>query len=100
MSRPPFTTVFAIYPNLTHLDFTGPHQVLCRIPGATTVIASVVAMFILDWRLAIFSLGLLPFFVALGAAGGRAAGEGAAGRRIHASVEYGAIGMDAYAFGA
>ena len=40
MSRPPFTTVFAIYPNLTHLDFTGPHQVLCRIPGATTVIAS------------------------------------------------------------
>lgn len=35
----------------------------------------------------------LPFFIALGAAG-----EGAAGRRIHASVEYGAIGMDAYAF--
>ena len=40
MSRPPFVTVFAIYPNLTHLDFTGPHQVLCRIPGATTIIAS------------------------------------------------------------
>ncbi|MFN3911217.1 DJ-1/PfpI family protein [Hyphomonas sp.] len=40
MSRPPFVTVFAIYPNLTHLDFTGPHQVLCRIPGATTLIAS------------------------------------------------------------
>lgn len=40
MSRPPFVTVFAIYPNLTHLDFTGPHQVLSRIPGATTLIAS------------------------------------------------------------
>ncbi|BBK38817.1 dioxygenase [Allostella sp. ATCC 35155] len=37
----------------------------------------------------------LPFFVAFGAAGG-----GAAGCRIHASVEYGAIGMDAYAFAA
>jgi ATP-binding cassette subfamily B protein len=35
------------------------------VSNATTVIASVVAMFILDWRLAIFSLGLLPFFVAL-----------------------------------
>jgi len=40
MPDQPFTTVFAIYPNLTHLDFTGPHQVLCRIPGARTLIAS------------------------------------------------------------
>lgn len=40
MPEQPFTTVFAIYPNLTHLDFTGPHQVLCRIPGARTIIAS------------------------------------------------------------
>lgn len=40
MSQPPFTTVFAIYPNLTQLDFTGPHQVLCRLPGATTIVAS------------------------------------------------------------
>lgn len=40
MSTPPFTTVFAIYPNLTQLDFTGPHQVLCRLPGATTIVAS------------------------------------------------------------
>ena len=40
MSPKPFTTVFAIYPHLTHLDFTGPHQVLTRIPGATTIIAS------------------------------------------------------------
>lgn len=36
----PFTTVFAIYDNMTHLDFTGPHQVLCRLPGATTIVAS------------------------------------------------------------
>ncbi|MCC7273457.1 MAG: dioxygenase [Alphaproteobacteria bacterium] len=35
----------------------------------------------------------LPFFVALGAAG-----EDAVGRRIHASVEYGALAMDGYAF--
>lgn len=40
MSERPFITVFAIYPDLTHLDFTGPHQVLCRIPGAETIIAS------------------------------------------------------------
>ena len=31
----------------------------------TTVIATVVAMFLLDWRLAVFSLTLLPFFVLL-----------------------------------
>jgi len=36
----PFTTVFAIYPDLTHLDFTGPHQVLCRLPNSTTIVAS------------------------------------------------------------
>lgn len=36
----PFTTVFAVYDNMTHLDFTGPHQVLCRLPDAQTVIAS------------------------------------------------------------
>ncbi|MGE0714874.1 MAG: class III extradiol ring-cleavage dioxygenase [Alphaproteobacteria bacterium] len=35
----------------------------------------------------------LPFFVALGAAG-----PDAIGRRIHASVEYGALAMDAYQF--
>lgn len=40
MSQKPFTTVFAIYPDLTHLDFTGPHQVLCRLPGAETIVAS------------------------------------------------------------
>ena len=30
----PFHIVFAIYPGMTHLDFTGPHQVLSRFPGA------------------------------------------------------------------
>jgi putative intracellular protease/amidase len=34
------TIVFAIYPGVTHLDFTGPHQVLCRLPDARTVVAS------------------------------------------------------------
>jgi ATP-binding cassette subfamily B protein len=33
------------------------------VGNATTVIASVVAMFVLDWRLALFALSLLPVFV-------------------------------------
>src|SRR5687768_13477905 len=33
------------------------------VGNLTTVIASVVAMFILDWRLTLFALGLLPVFV-------------------------------------
>jgi len=36
----PFTIVFALYPGVTLLDFTGPQQVLCRLPGAHTVAAS------------------------------------------------------------
>ena len=35
------------------------------VSNVTTVLASVVAMFLLDWRLALFSLALLPFFVGL-----------------------------------
>lgn len=38
---------------------------------------------------------LLPLFVALGAAGGQARAE-----RIHSSVDYGVLRMDAYRFGA
>ena len=34
------TIVFALYPGVTHLDFTGPHQVLCRLPGASAHLAS------------------------------------------------------------
>ncbi len=33
------------------------------VQNVTTVVAVVVAMFLLDWRLAVFSLVLLPFFV-------------------------------------
>jgi ATP-binding cassette subfamily B protein len=35
------------------------------VSNVTTVVASVVAMFLLDWRLALFSLAVLPFFVFL-----------------------------------
>jgi putative intracellular protease/amidase len=34
------TIVFAIYPGVTHLDFTGPHQVLVRAPDAEVIVAS------------------------------------------------------------
>jgi ATP-binding cassette subfamily B protein len=33
------------------------------VSNATTVLATIVAMAVLDWRLALFSLALLPFFV-------------------------------------
>jgi putative intracellular protease/amidase len=35
-----FRTVFAIYDGMTHLDFTGPHQVLSRLPNSETIVAS------------------------------------------------------------
>jgi ATP-binding cassette, subfamily B, bacterial len=35
------------------------------VSNVTTVLASIVAMFLLDWRLALFSLAVLPFFVLL-----------------------------------
>ncbi len=34
------TIVFAIFPDVTHLDFTGPHQVLCRLPDTEIIVAS------------------------------------------------------------
>jgi putative intracellular protease/amidase len=37
----PFIIVFALYPGVTHLDFTGPQQVLCRLPEARTIASSV-----------------------------------------------------------
>jgi putative intracellular protease/amidase len=40
MTAHPFRIVFAIYPGMTHLDFTGPHQVLSRTPQSETVVAS------------------------------------------------------------
>lgn len=36
----PFRIVFILYPRLTQLDFTGPYEVLARMPGAEIVIAS------------------------------------------------------------
>lgn len=35
-----FTVVFALYPRVTQLDFTGPYEVLARLPGARCVLAS------------------------------------------------------------
>jgi transcriptional regulator GlxA family with amidase domain len=35
-----FLVVFALYPNVTQLDFTGPHEVFARLPGAECVLAS------------------------------------------------------------
>lgn len=34
------TIAFALYPRITQLDFTGPHEVLTRLPGARCVLAS------------------------------------------------------------
>jgi transcriptional regulator GlxA family with amidase domain len=39
-SPPPFVVVFAIFEDLTQLDFTGPWEVLTRLPGADVIIAS------------------------------------------------------------
>ncbi|MDP1631837.1 MAG: DJ-1/PfpI family protein [Caulobacter sp.] len=39
MSAQPLHIVFALYPGVTHLDFTGPHQFLSRLPGARVTVA-------------------------------------------------------------
>jgi cyclohexyl-isocyanide hydratase len=36
----PIQIVFALYPNITQLDFTGPFEVLRRLPNARVVVAS------------------------------------------------------------
>jgi putative intracellular protease/amidase len=36
----PLQIVIALFPQVTHLDFTGPHQVLSRAPNARTIVAS------------------------------------------------------------
>jgi cyclohexyl-isocyanide hydratase len=36
----PFNVVFALYPRITQLDFTGPHEVLSRLPSAVCVLGS------------------------------------------------------------
>ncbi len=40
MVHDPFRIVFAIYPGMTQLDFTGPHQFFSRMPGSEVVVAS------------------------------------------------------------
>jgi cyclohexyl-isocyanide hydratase len=30
----PFRIGFLLFPNITHLDLTGPHEVLSQMPGA------------------------------------------------------------------
>ena len=40
MTAAPFRILFAVYPGMTHLDFTGPHQFLSRNPGWETIVAS------------------------------------------------------------
>ena len=37
----PFVTVFALFDDLTQLDFTGPWEVLSRLPDSETIVASV-----------------------------------------------------------
>jgi cyclohexyl-isocyanide hydratase len=36
----PIRIVFALYPGVTHLDFTGPQQFLSRLPNAEVIVAS------------------------------------------------------------
>ena len=40
MAERDFHIVETIYPGMTQLDFTGPHTIFSRIPGATVVVAS------------------------------------------------------------
>ncbi len=35
------TIVIALFPGVTHLDFTGPHQFFCRVPDSEVIVASV-----------------------------------------------------------
>lgn len=39
-TTPPFNVVFVLFDNVTQLDFTGPAQFLCRMPGAKVHVAS------------------------------------------------------------
>src|SRR5882724_1788249 len=36
----PLHIVFTLYPGITQLDFTGPYEVFCRLPGARVTVAS------------------------------------------------------------
>lgn len=43
-SQRPIVIVFPLYQDMTQLDFTGPHQVLARLPGVELVVASLGAV--------------------------------------------------------
>jgi len=40
MSDQKLVIVFALFPGVTQLDFTGPHQVFSQLPGAEVVLAT------------------------------------------------------------
>jgi len=40
MADQPFRIAFAVFPGMTQLDFTGPHQFLSRLPNSETLVAS------------------------------------------------------------
>lgn len=40
MAEERFRIVFAVYPGMTQLDFTGPHQILSALPGSEVIVAS------------------------------------------------------------
>ena len=40
MADQPFRIVFAVFPGMTQLDFTGPHQFLSRLPDSEVIVAS------------------------------------------------------------
>src|SRR5580698_456045 len=40
MPDQPIRIVFALFPGVTQLDFTGPHQVFSSLPGAEVILAS------------------------------------------------------------
>ena len=41
MSERNLIIVFAVFPGMTQLDFTGPHEVFARMPGSEVIVASV-----------------------------------------------------------
>jgi cyclohexyl-isocyanide hydratase len=41
MTPAPFSVVFALFPQVTQLDFTGPAEVFARLPGARLTLATV-----------------------------------------------------------
>ena len=59
MAQADVTILFALFPGVTQLDFTGPHQVFSRLPGATVKVASVTGADIEVDGFAISGLGRL-----------------------------------------